>query len=145
MSRPHPLAAALLALSLAACQHEATERDAIAPPTPAADDVAAHIKVVASDAFGGRGPGSDGEEKTVAYLREQFLRLGLQPGNGDSFFQTVPMVETTADTSASTLRVDIAGKPHALAFGDQMVLGTRTAKPDVTVNASPMVFVGYGV
>jgi len=174
MSRPHPLAAALLALSLAACQHEATERDAIAPPTPAADDdaiarteaslvaanaqaghafgpeisaedFAAHIKVVASDAFGGRGPGSDGEEKTVAYLREQFLRLGLQPGNGDSFFQTVPMVETTADTTASTLRVDIAGKPHALAFGDQMVLGTRTAKPDVTVNASPMVFVGYGV
>ncbi len=166
-------ATALLVLALSACQHDQAERGAphalssaddasIATteaslvaaneqaghafgPEISAEDFSAHIRVLASDEFGGRQPGSAGEDKTVGYLREQLLRLGLQPGNGDSFFQTVPMVETKADISTSHLQVTVAGKTQAMAFGDDMVMGTRTGKPDVEVQASPMVFVGYGV
>ena len=52
-----------------------------------------HIKVLASDEYEGRGPGTPGEDKTVAYLTGQFQKMGLKPGNPDgSFFQTVPLV-----------------------------------------------------
>jgi Zn-dependent M28 family amino/carboxypeptidase len=114
-------------------------------PEISAEDFAAHVKVLASDEFGGRAPGSEGEEKTVEYLRSQFQRLGLQPGNGDSYFQTVPMVETTLDVPASTLRLQAGGHDLAARLDDDVVLGTRTAQAHVRVAASPLVFVGYGV
>jgi Zn-dependent M28 family amino/carboxypeptidase len=114
-------------------------KDAITP-----DDFAEHVRVLASDEFEGRAPGTPGEDKTVEYLKAQFQRIGLKPGNGDSYFQTVPMMETTAD-EATTMTIDVKGKPHALKFGTDMVIGTRTGQPEVKVDASDLVFVGYGV
>src|ERR1700738_2164304 len=52
-----------------------------------------HIRVLASDEFEERKPGTPGEEKTVAFLVDHFRRLGLKPGNGDSYLQQVPTVE----------------------------------------------------
>ena len=40
-----------------------------------------HIKVLSSNKFEGRAPGTRGEDLTVAYLETQFHDLGLQPGN----------------------------------------------------------------
>jgi len=114
-------------------------------PEISAEDIAAHVKVLASDAFGGRAPGTYGEDKTAEYLVAQFERLGLQPGNGDSWFQEVPMVATTADESGSWARLSIGGEDRPLAWGSEMVLGTRTEQPNVSLEDSEMVFVGYGV
>nr|MBP6597572.1 M20/M25/M40 family metallo-hydrolase [Arenimonas sp.] len=106
-------------------------------------DFAVHVRTLASDEFGGRAPGSDGEQKTADYLVAQFQRLGLQPANGDSWFQDVPMVETTMDEATSSASISSAKAP--LVFGTDMVLGTRSAQAQVAVADSPMVFVGYGV
>ncbi|MDR0184064.1 M28 family metallopeptidase [Lysobacter arvi] len=147
------------AIALAACSKPSdapsTATTQTPAATPAADshsfndainaaDFAQHVKVLASDEFEGRAPGSAGEEKTVQYLEAQFKRMGLKPGNGESYFQTVPMVETTADESA-TLNIDAKGKPHTLKFGTDMVVGTRTGQKEVKVDGSQLVFVGYGV
>jgi Zn-dependent M28 family amino/carboxypeptidase len=113
-------------------------------PEISAEDFAQQVKVLASDEFEGRAPGSRGEQLTTQYLKSQFERLGLKPGNGDSFFQTVPMVETTADAGTQA-QVAVGGADHRLAFGTDMVIGTRTGEPDVKVAESEMVFVGYGV
>ena len=43
------------------------------------ENVLKHIKVLASDAFEGRGPGTPGEDKTVAYLIEQFKGSASSP------------------------------------------------------------------
>src|SRR3981189_71924 len=59
-----------------------------------------HVRVLASDDFEGRKPGTPGEEKTVAYLVEQFRKLGLKPGNGESFLQQVPMLESLGGAAA---------------------------------------------
>jgi Zn-dependent M28 family amino/carboxypeptidase len=152
-------------LALAACQPAeppaATPASAEAPvaaaasaPTHGADhafgpeisteDLAAHIRVLASDEFEGRAPGGRGEELTVSYIQSQFQRLGLQPGNGDSYFQTVSMVETTPDTS-TTLQIDFADGSETLTFGEQMVIGTSTGREEVAIEGSEMVFLGYGV
>src|SRR6185437_5327857 len=78
---------------------------ALALPALAADPafdthrLAEHIKVLASDAFEGRGPATPAETKTVAYISKQFAEAGLQPG-GDrlksgkrSWTQAVPLAE----------------------------------------------------
>ncbi|WP_140724556.1 M28 family metallopeptidase [Pseudomonas sp. Hp2] len=107
-------------------------------------DFAELVKTLASDGFEGRGPGTAGEEKTVNYIRDQMQRIGLQPGNGDSWFQEVPMVETTADERTAPVLVS-GGKSRTLKFGDDIVVGTRTGQPEVKIDGSELVFVGYGV
>ncbi|MCW0449996.1 hypothetical protein NB706_002830 [Xanthomonas sacchari] len=71
-------------------------------------------------------------------------RIGLQPGNGDSWFQDVAMTETTA-APGTTLTITHDGAARQLAFGSDMVVGTRTGQPEVKLDGSDMVFVGYGV
>jgi hypothetical protein len=159
MSRTILIGLAAGALALGGCQAEspaptaapaAPEATALAvsdhafKPAIDAGDFAEMVKTLASDEFEGRGPGSAGEDRTVEYIRAQMQRIGLQPGNGDSYFQDVPMVETTADP-ATTLTLTIDGKPVELAFGTDMVVGTRTGQAQVSVQDSPLVFVGYGV
>src|SRR4249919_4027948 len=149
--------AALAGFALAGCQHdpmEQTEASLVAVneraghafgPEISAEDFAAHIRVLASDEFGGREPGSEGEEKTVSYLRDQFQRLGLEPGNGDSYFQTVPMLETRSDPASTSVSLSVGGKARAMRFGDDMVVSSRTGAANVHIGDAPVVFVGYGV
>jgi Zn-dependent M28 family amino/carboxypeptidase len=144
-------------LLLSACQTNARVADPIAAVVPAVnkaehgfgpevstEDLSMHIKVLASDEFGGRAPGTVGEEKTVEYLTQQFQRLGLKPGNGNSYVQTVPMVESLVSAD-STMNISGKGKHWNLLMGKDMVMGTRSEKPEIKINASDMIFVGYGV
>ncbi len=156
----HTLLFAAASLALAACSQAPAPADAPAPEAPvaaapatehgfgpeiSAEDFAAHVRTLSSDAFGGRAPGTPGEQMTADYLVAQFQRLGLQPGNGDSWFQDVPMVVTTADESTSTAKFVLGGADRPLAWGGDMALGTRTAQASVAVDGSELVFVGYGV
>ena len=109
-----------------------------------AGDIAAHVQALASDDFAGRGPGTVGEDRTVEYIKAQFARIGLQPGNGGDWFQSVPMMETTADPSA-VLTLKVGDSEQQLAFGNDMVVGTRTGQDRLELRDSPLVFVGYGV
>src|SRR5688572_21602981 len=52
-----------------------------------------HIKKISSDEFLGRKPFTEGETKTIAYLQDEIKKIGLEPGNGESYLQEVPMVE----------------------------------------------------
>ncbi|MCB1552657.1 MAG: M28 family peptidase [Xanthomonadales bacterium] len=113
-------------------------------PEISAEDFISHVRVLASDEFEGRAPGTKGEELTTAYLRDQFKRLGLAPGNGDSYFQTVPMVRTTADESVA-LNLRYADGTDTLGYGEQMVVGTSSGQTEVSIADSEMVFLGYGV
>ncbi len=160
MSRKILIGLAAGAIALSGCKKEAdapaaaAASDAASTSLPAsnhefqpaidAGDFAELVGRLASDEFEGRGPGSVGEDRTVEYLRAQMQRIGLQPGNGDSFFQEVPMVETTADPNTK-LVLTIGGEPVELGFGTDMVVGTRTGESLVSVKDSPVVFVGYGV
>ena len=64
-----------------------------------------HIKVLASDAFEGRAPGSPGEEKTVAYIAHQFEELGIKPGHPDgTYFQKVPLIGFEALKTSGSIK-----------------------------------------
>ena len=69
-----------------------------------AEAVMAHVKVLASDEYEGRAPGTKGEDLTVAYITDQFRKVGLKPGNPDgTYVQKVPMVGITADPNPGPL------------------------------------------
>ena len=131
-----------IALAMAACGGDA-QLDA-ALDTMNADDLAADVQVLASDEFEGRGPSSPGEDKTVNFLEAEFRKLGLEPGNGDSFFQEVPLVSITADPSA-TLTVRGNGAANLFDYGNEIMVWTKRAVGNTSVINSPLVFVGYGI
>lgn len=106
--------------------------------------VANHLKTLSSDAFEGRKPFSPGEEKTINYLKEQFEKLGLEPGNGDSYFQDVPMVQITGSPDP-TMNVTGGNSPVTLASNNDYVAYTDQPVESVSLNDSEVVFAGYGV
>lgn len=107
------------------------------------DDTMRHTRVLSSDEYEGRAPGSKGEDLTVAYLTEQFKRLGLKPGNPDgSYIQNVPLAGFTAQPTAS---FSAGGKKIDLKFPEDYVPLSRRLVPEVKVENSDVVFVGYGV
>jgi len=105
-----------------------------------------NIRVLSSDEFEGRAPGTKGEELTMSFLEAQFKKLGLTPGNPDgTYFQKVPMVGIAADPNMQlVLTPSGAGNPITLKFGDEFVAETKHAEPQVSMDAE-VVFVGYGV
>lgn len=107
-------------------------------------DIHRHTAVLAADEFEGRAPATRGEELTVAYLKEQFSALGLEPGNGDSWYQQVPV--TTIEASPEAV-FTISGEDfsRSLAYRSEMVATTQQAVPSITVEGSPLVFAGYGI
>ncbi|MGB5666356.1 MAG: M28 family metallopeptidase [Maribacter sp.] len=103
-----------------------------------------HIERLASDEFLGRKPFTEGEVKTVSYLKEEFEKLGLLPGNGTSYFQDVPMVEITGETSENMV---ISGKNGSfnLELLKDFVAITNKVVTDVSLENSELVFAGYGI
>jgi Zn-dependent M28 family amino/carboxypeptidase len=133
------LALGLTALLVASCAR---------PPADPADAIeasafAAHVQMLSSDAFEGRAPASRGEARTVRYLTERFAAAGLRPGNGRSWTQDVPLVGITGVPEALT--IDGGSEPLRFELGADAVLFTKRVQAEVALEASELVFVGYGV
>ena len=102
-------------------------------------------RVLASDAFQGRAPGTPGEEKTIPYLIDQFKAAGLEPaGENGGWTQTVPMIHTQVSAPVA-VSVTQGGQTVPLKFPDDIYLGTVRPVDRVRIEKAPMVFVGYGV
>lgn len=102
-------------------------------------------RVLSTDAFEGREPGTAGEEKTVAYLVERFKAAGLQPGNGGSWVQNVPLVEITGRDFKPLTISGSSGAKMAFAFGKDWVGTTYREDAATALENSELVFVGYGI
>ena len=104
----------------------------------------AHIERLASDEFEGRGAGTEGERKTVAYIEQQFRAAGLAPGFGESYLQAVPMVEIQPHADA-TMRLRGHGASLDLRHVDDVVVWTRRPVPESSIADAEVVFAGYGI
>ena len=108
-----------------------------------ADDLLRNIRVLSSDTYEGRAPGTDGERYAVGYLIEQFKNLGLSPGNPDgTFVQKVPLVGIQSEVSGS---IRSGETTIDLKRPDDWVAVSRRQEPSARVDDSEVVFVGYGV
>ncbi|QIQ87357.1 M28 family metallopeptidase [Erythrobacter sp.] len=101
-------------------------------------------ETLSQDSFEGRMPGTEGEEKTVAYLIERFEAAGLEPGNQGSWVQEVPLVEITGKDFAP---LTIAGGDTRLSYdyGEEWVGVTYREDAATSLDDSELVFVGYGI
>jgi len=133
----------VLALLIFSC---ATEKQRLesALESITAEDLSKDVVILSSDEFEGRAPASKGEEKTVSFLKEEYEKVGLKPGNGESYFQEVPMVVITADPEAK-LEIKGKGKSAQFSYGDEFMAWTLRVVESVSLVKSEMVFVGYGI
>jgi Zn-dependent M28 family amino/carboxypeptidase len=141
----HRLPLLLLPL-LAACAQTGTREGAaarMAPPQISQATLATVTQILSSDEYEGRAPTTPGEEKTVRLISERFRAAGLQPGNKGSWFQEVPLVETTATPTA--LRITGGNAPLTFQYRTDMVANSYQVQPRIALENSDIVFVGYGI
>jgi Zn-dependent M28 family amino/carboxypeptidase len=165
-----PTATALLTLSAAACGPADTPGsdpagDADAADRPSAStrplgeveadladtgpeitprDLAPRIELLAHDEMAGRAPGTEGGERASRWIAGEMERVGLEPMAGDDWFQTVPLVEATLRPGESALSVTGPEGTRTLDYPGEAVYWTKRLEPEVSVDASDIVFVGYG-
>ncbi|MEO7635105.1 MAG: M28 family metallopeptidase [Sphingomicrobium sp.] len=133
------------ALSLVAIPLSAAPTGGFSP-----ERLRAHVQTLGSDAFEGRGVNTPAEQKTVAYITDQFRSAGLQPG-GDMvdgqrrWTQTVPLLQSDWQAPPH-LAMTIAGQQVELTQGEEITARSPTnGQSAVSLNGAPLVFVGYGV
>ena len=144
-----------LCAALAACSGSETTTQtppaqtgaAAAPPTANIDPkiILERIKVLSSDEYEGRAPGTKGEDLTVRYLVEEAKKLGLQPGNPDgTYVQKAPLVGITG-AEAQPLTVTKGAQKRAFKWSDEVVAWTRRVTDTTSIAGSDLIFAGYGV
>jgi Zn-dependent M28 family amino/carboxypeptidase len=136
----------LLSLALfAACSQPAPAANPTPRPGPAEAEIqtrslVAHLRMLSSDSFEGRAPATRGGQIAVEYLAAQMAALGLQPaGDGGTFFQQVPIVESTVDR---TFTVSVPGAAYRYLHDVVAFSGVET--PRVQVQGD-VIFVGHGI
>ncbi|MFN4297042.1 MAG: M28 family metallopeptidase [Brevundimonas sp.] len=142
-------AALALPLALGACAttdgaHASASAQAVAFEAQRVSD---HIRTLADDSFEGRGIGQDevGEQRTVAYITEQFRAAGLAPGGENGgWTQTVTLNRFEASDVQAALNVGDWSLP--MTQGEQVAISTRRPAQGGAVNLADaeLVFVGYG-
>ncbi len=102
----------------------------------------AHITELASDAYQGREPGTDGEARTLRYLGKQWFDIGLVSGTNDpghAWFAPVTLVAREPDGSAA--QFSRKGRRVYVPAGSVLML---TSGQRSLVENAPVLFVGKG-
>lgn len=153
LKHPALLLAISAAFALSACGKPAEPPTKAVQPTVAElvdtdfnPKLAEYIKTLSDDKFQGRAPATKGEELTVAYLEENFKRIGLKGIDADSYKQPVSLVQIDPkQVSAMNLSGGGEALPASLAYRDDMFAWTTRVTENISVTDSEMVFVGYGI
>ena len=117
-----------------------TNKAAIVEETP----LRAHLSLLSSDLFEGRGTGQRGGDLTVQYLESQAQVIGLKPVDGKSYRQLVTIAGVRAQPQQSSVRLEAGGKALNLQFGDDWVWAPGDAMASHQLDTD-VVFVGYGI
>jgi Zn-dependent M28 family amino/carboxypeptidase len=109
-----------------------------------ADSLAKDIAILSSDEFQGRKPFTTGEIKTINYLKDQFSVIGAEPGNGNSYFQEVPMVNIATEPDTIMQVKSPKGSFNLKGF-DDYVIWTEKTDSLISLKNDEVIFAGYGV
>lgn len=107
-------------------------------------DLEPQLIKLSSDEFMGRMPFTDGEDITVNYLESEFKSMGLEPGNGDSYFQDVPLVSIQTLPSEK-MTISSSNESIELDGLKDYVLWSQRTDPEVAFENAEIVFAGFGI
>ncbi len=102
------------------------------------------VQDISTDEFLGRKPFTEGETKTVSYLENELKSLGVEPGNGDSYRQSVPLV-AISPTPDETMLLKGHGQNIDLKLKDDFVAYSEQEEEDLVVEESEVIFCGFGI
>jgi Zn-dependent M28 family amino/carboxypeptidase len=103
-----------------------------------------NVKELSSDEYEGRAPSSAGEEKTIQFISSQWAALGVEPANGNSFYQGVPLAEIQSNLTGD-LVVKTNDTSYSLIHRKDFVGVSPRLQAEIDVKDSEMVFAGYGI
>lgn len=103
-----------------------------------------HLKVLSADDFGGRKPLTPYEAKTIDYIRDQYVALGLKPAYEDSYFQPVEMIKTRTSLKGGKLAIKAPKGRVSVSAPDEAILWTTRNTENVDIKNAPLVFAGFG-
>lgn len=110
-----------------------------------ASAVRAHVAFLADDLLEGRLPGTRGYDLAAHYVASQLAAIGLTPaGDGDSFFQKVPLVESKLEEGAVAFKGASGGAAPPLVLREDFLMYGDVHRADSRVDA-PVMFAGFGV
>ena len=138
------LTAAACLLAILSCEENKSEKNDVTISGINLDSLTAEVKELSSDSFQGRKPFTAGETITINYLKGKFAGLGLEPGNGNSYFQDVPMVNIMA-TASPTMEVQSPKGLFALKGYDDYAIWTDHTDSIQSFQNDELIFAGYGV
>lgn len=101
-----------------------------------------HMRVLASDKFGGREPGTDGEAKSLDYIARAWFGIGLVSGTNDpghAWFAPVTLVAREPVVSTAQFQ---RGR-RLMTVGDDDVLVLTSGRRGL-IEGAPLYFVGHG-
>ena len=107
-------------------------------------DLEPNLITLSSDEFMGRMPFTEGEQLTTSFLESKFKEMGLEPGNGDSYFQEVPMVSIITYPEQSIAFNGAQGSVVGEGLKD-FVIWTQRTDSVVRIQDAEVVFAGFGI
>lgn len=103
-------------------------------------DLRANLTFISSDALQGRLSLQPGDDAATQWIASEFAKAGLKPAVGGSYLQPVPLIEYTADRSASYVELNRAGAKKKWQFPE--AYGAFRSPVDLTAD---VVFAGFGI
>jgi hypothetical protein len=106
--------------------------------TISAEDLRGHLSIIASDEYGGRETGEEGQFMAAKYIAKHFRLLGLPPVVSGGYFQPFELVKDGWGD------VFIRSGEQRFDFLDDFY-GWPGTNPDLSFSSNDVVFVGYGI
>jgi hypothetical protein len=120
--------------------------DAVPPSAEKAittEGILKHIRILSSDEYEGRAPGSAGEQKSLDYIIAQCRAMKIAPGNPDgTYLQRVPL---WGITSSGEVTMQAGDGSFPLKAGEDYRVTSTQPKTEIDLANTPIVFVGYGI
>jgi Zn-dependent M28 family amino/carboxypeptidase len=131
-------------VALLGCALSGPLRAEVPQPRIEAQNIREYTRFLSDDIMEGRAPGSRGGELAARYVAHQFILAGLEPANGESYFQDVAMVGIEVKDPITLSFGDRDGRAITPQYGAEFVAWPPDQE---TVNFSnlELVFVGYGI
>jgi len=101
------------------------------------------IKILASDEYEGRAPGSEGGKLTKNFISKTFKDYGLLPVD-KSYFLEVPAVNIDLSPN-SFFSISFRNSDENLEPGKDVVFWTKRTTDYEKIRSSDLIFVGYGI
>ena len=110
-----------------------------------AGNLAASLRVLASDEFEGRAPDTPGEKKTVTWIAARFAEMGLEPAGDDGTWMQRVTLERSEVVGPVAAQLTTSRGTHALVQGEDIAVESLYPHARVDLRDLPLVFAGYGI